>query len=300
MNLIGQYTNGNYEVKLYEDGTKIRETEDDNFIPEFPECMDVKITNYCDMGCKYCHENSTTEGLHGDIMNPEFINTLKPHTELALGGGNPLAHPDIIPFLEKLKERNLIANMTVNQYHFEKDIEKIKHIMDNDLIKGLGVSLMNPTESFLDEISNYPNAVIHVINGILTEDNMKALYKRDLKILILGYKMFRRGNDFYSQTVEDNKTMLYNNLAKLAINVKVVSFDNLAIKQLEVKRLMPQSTWDEFYMGDDGRYTMYVDLVEEKFAPNSTSVDRWDLFNDIIPMFKYVNDFKDKLEKDVE
>ena len=35
-NLLAQYKNGNYEVKLYSDGTKIKQTSDDYFQAEFP------------------------------------------------------------------------------------------------------------------------------------------------------------------------------------------------------------------------------------------------------------------------
>lgn len=70
MKLLGIYKNGNYRVRIYDDGTKVRETIDPNdnkFIAEFPESIDLKITNRCDMGCKMCHENSTIDGAHGDI-----------------------------------------------------------------------------------------------------------------------------------------------------------------------------------------------------------------------------------------
>ena len=103
-NLLGEYNNGNYFIKIFSDGTKIRETDEDVFISSFPECIDLKITNCCDLGCKYCHEDSNINGKHGDILNAEFINTIKPYTEIACGGGNALSHPDLIPFLIKLKE----------------------------------------------------------------------------------------------------------------------------------------------------------------------------------------------------
>ena len=45
MNLIGFYKNGNFTTKIFSDGTKIRETEDNEFIPAFAENMDIKITN---------------------------------------------------------------------------------------------------------------------------------------------------------------------------------------------------------------------------------------------------------------
>ena len=57
MELLGIYKNGNFTTKIFNDGTKVRETEDDEFKAAFAENMDIKISNYCDMGCKFCHEN---------------------------------------------------------------------------------------------------------------------------------------------------------------------------------------------------------------------------------------------------
>ena len=49
MELLGAYKNGNYTTYLMTDGTKIRKTNDDEFVPAYAENMDVKISNYCDM-----------------------------------------------------------------------------------------------------------------------------------------------------------------------------------------------------------------------------------------------------------
>lgn len=292
MKILGEYINGNYTIKIYEDGTKIRETNDDVFISSFPECIDLKITNKCDMGCLYCHEDSNMSGEHGDALNTEFINTLKPYTELALGGGNVLFHPNLVEFLEMLKSKHIIANITVNQSHFINQQDLVKYLIDNDLIKGLGVSLISPTDEFVELIKQYPNAVIHVINGIVSLEELKKLYNNKLKILILGYKEFRRGESYYSQEVEDNKKTIYNNVCDIAKGFKVVSFDNLAIRQLELKRIFSDREWNEFYMGDDGQFTMYIDLVKRHFANNSTSITRYDLLDDIEDMFKVIKNTK--------
>jgi len=185
MNLLGIYKNGNMRTRIFSDGTKIRETEDDEFIPEFAENMDIKISNYCDMDCKFCHEGSTKNGKHGDILNQRFIETLHPYQEVALGGGDATSHPDLVPFLHKLKDRKVIVNMTVNQRHFEQKQELIKKLVDEKLIYGLGVSLVNPTDEFISLIQQYPNAVIHVINGILKPSDVEILSDKNLKILIL-------------------------------------------------------------------------------------------------------------------
>lgn len=291
--LIGRVKNGNYFMELWSDGTKVRHNNLDYFEPSTIESMDLKITNRCNMGCSFCHEDSSPSGKHGDILNMPFIDTLLPYTEIAIGGGNPLTHPDLVPFLEKLKERKLIANITFNQYHFMDNIDFIQELVDKKLVYGIGVSMMYASDKFVECVSKFPNAVIHIINGIVSIDDLKMLANHNLKILILGYKEFRRGKQMYSRqsTVIDNmKSALYNTLPSIIDDewFDVVSFDNLAIKQLEPKRLMSEEQWDRFYMGDDGSFTMYVDAVERKFAKSSTSTERYDLLDDIKPMFDKV------------
>lgn len=291
MKEIGNYRNGNYNVKIFDDGTKIRYSKEDEFKAKFPECMDIKITNYCDRNCKMCHENSTIEGKHGDILNVNFINTLNPYTEIALGGGNPLSHPDLVQFLKICRSKRIIVNMTVNQIHFMNNLNFIDILIERKLIHGLGVSLVNATDDFFNELNKRNNTVLHIINGLINEETLNKLYNKNLKILILGYKQFRRGVDLYNKDfieIETNKLMLYNNLKTLIEKSKVVSFDNLAIEQLKVKRLMSEEEWNEFYMGDDGKFTMYIDLVNKQFAKCSISTQRYDLLDNINDMFEVV------------
>jgi len=295
INLLGQYINGNYNVSIYSDGTKVRETlvpEDTSFISEFPECMDVKITNQCDMGCPYCHENSTVDGLHGELLSNQFVDTLKPYTEIAIGGGNPLSHPQLAEFLILLKSRNIIANITVNQTHFMKDTTFIDNLISMDLVKGIGVSFTHYDESFIELAQQYPNLVLHVINGVVNYSDLENMFGKNLKLLILGYKEIRRGINYHSQQVEDNKQIIYDNICKIVNGFKVTSFDNLAIKQLELKRIFTRNNWDEFYMGDDGQYTMYIDLVKQEFARSSISQTRYNLTDNIVDMFNMVKSEK--------
>lgn len=293
MELLGRYKNGNFHVAIFDDGSKIRETNDDEFVPDFAENMDIKICNVCDVLCPFCHEGSTKNGKLGDILNEKFIDTLHSYQEVAIGGGDVTSHPDLIPFLQKLKEKKVIANITVNQVHFERKQELIKKLVDEKLIYGLGVSLVNPTDHFLKLTKQYPNAVIHVINGILSESDVEKLQNNDLKMLILGYKHLRRGNEYFEadQTeVENKQRWLYENLESLVDKFKVVSFDNLAIEQLQVKRLLSQEEWDKFYMGDDSEFTYYIDMVERRFAKSSTAPmdQRHDLLDSTDDMFNKI------------
>jgi len=57
---------------------------------------------------------------------------------------------------------------------------------------------------------------------------------------------------------------------------------------LDIRRLFTSEQWEEFYMGDDGDFTMYIDLVKGEFAKNSTSLKRYKLLNTIEEMFEVV------------
>lgn len=288
MELLGVTQNGNYTLKFLSDGTKIRYTEDDEFIPDRPESMDIKITNKCNMGCKYCHEASTPDGAHGEILNVNFINNMKPFTELAIGGGNVLEHPDLVPFLELCKEKKLIANMTVNQEHFMQNKEFLAKLCSEKLVYGLGVSLVYPTEEFIEAVKEFPNAVVHVIAGVVNKTILSRLYDKGLKLLILGYKQFRKGKTYYKSSVDTQVRIdcginwLKENIVDVIKRFEVVSFDNLAIKQLDIQSIMDDKSWIEFYMGTDGQFTMYVDAVNKQFATSSTSKKRYDYTDETI------------------
>ena len=43
--ILHSYINGNTTVTIYDDGTKVRETEDDDFLPVFPENIEPHITS---------------------------------------------------------------------------------------------------------------------------------------------------------------------------------------------------------------------------------------------------------------
>lgn len=296
----GHYINGNYEVAIdLSNGTKIKYNKEDKFIPSTIDNFDYKITSQCDILCPYCFECATLDGKHGDIMNQKFIDTLHPYTEIAIGGGNPLYHHDLFPFLEKCKRLKLIPSITINQIHFERQQELVKELVDKKLIYGLGISLVDPNQKFIELVQKYSNAVIHIINGVVTEDQLNALMNHNLKILILGYKEVGKGKNLYkyaNKTIEDRKFILQSSLKFILKSnaFAAVSFDNRALKQLDVKSLIPKEQWDLHFMGDDGidgDYTsasMFIDGVKEEFTINSCSSDRYPLMDSIEDMYKFL------------
>ena len=283
-NLIASYKNGNYNVELYDDGTKVRFGEVDDFIPSFPENIDVCITKRCDGGCPYCYEGCTVDGKHGDIGTfdcygqyhlPHWMETLKPGTELALNA-NDMSHPNLKWCLEELHRKGIVTNMTINQRHLHQNMDVLVNWQNNGWINGIGISLSNSNdEKLYTNLAKLKNVVIHVIAGIFTIEDLMNLQAISPKLLILGYKNIGRGTDYKAsraELIDSNIAMLKVNLPIMKQYFSVLSFDNLAIEQLDVKNSLffgNEEKWSTFYMGDDGGFTMYIDTVNGKYSKNS-------------------------------
>lgn len=273
---IGSYFNGSWFVEIFDDGTKTRSLGDDKTdYVEFPESVDLKITDNCDAGCPYCHETSTRQGVHADIKTIErLIKDLPPDVEIALGGGNPLAHPEIESILEILKNNRLITNMTVNEFHLEdpENHAKIAKWRAKRWIYGLGISLSRKYNYDIIKPLINDNTIFHVIAGIHSLEEIDSIPIKS-KILILGYKTYGLGHKF--SLINDD---VHNKIGRLKyflslLNGRHLCFDTLAIQQLNVKNRLPEKTWNERFLGEDGTLSMYIDAVTDTWAISS-SLDR--------------------------
>lgn len=282
--IIGQYQNGNYTVYLFNDGTKIRYTEDDEFKPVFPESIDVTCTTSCSMGCQQCYLNCLPNGKHWDYSSIQpLFDTLHPYTELAINGNDFDDIPGLDAFLIHMKQKHILVNAT---FHFEQYISLVNRLRDyqeNNMLHGIGVSVNKLYEiGKLKSLIWCKDVVIHTINGFFNEDIYYALKdsydssSKKIKLLILGYKDKGRGKLFkhlYPDDVAKNMKWLNDNIQMIMNDeqFEVVSFDNLALEQLDIQHKVSAEIWETHYMGDDGKFTMYFDAVNMTYAMNSMS-----------------------------
>jgi hypothetical protein len=282
--LLHTYQNGNVTVTLYEDGTKVREWPDgESPRVTHPESCDLKITQYCDLDsiCVYCHEMSNKQGKHGDLdLVAKIWETQYPGTELAIGGGNPLAHPGIESFLRTVTSRGIIPNVTMNMLHMKKFGPTIKRFQEDRLLYGLGISYRGGDGfKFLPDDIDYSNVVFHMILGVHSLGDCMQVIKwcraRDIKpkILLLGYKTYGKGKDYYNPELQKELDRWKGfSLQRLFLFEGVtISFDNLAITQLDLQKQVPREDWELLYQGEDGSHTFYVDAVKGEVARTSTS-----------------------------
>lgn len=238
-----------------------------------------------------CHEQSNRQGKHGDLDVLAKIWESQPAgTEMAIGGGNPLAHPDLEKFLEKISAQGIIANVTVNMLHMRKFEAMIDRFQKKKLIYGLGISYRRESKlEALPTCIDYSNVVFHMIMGVHDlEDCEKVIAfcrSRNIqpKLLLLGYKQFGNGIGHYSpelqKVLDDWKLFYLRNLFENNGRI-TVSFDNLAIEQLDLQNQMKKEDFDTFYMGNDGASTCYFDAVTGVIARTSTSNTRFPISAD--------------------
>ena len=93
----------------------------------WPELADVSISNYCTNGCKYCYKSSDEKGRFMSLEEYEFVlNQLTSEKygsifQVALGGGEPLLHPQFKEILEVTAKRSIVPNYTTCGRFFNQE-----------------------------------------------------------------------------------------------------------------------------------------------------------------------------------
>lgn len=268
------YQNGNSTIQLFEDGTRTIQFEDTLQL-DYPLNIDIRVSTQCDFGynpktgkafCDFCHESARTDGKECDYKDLQNkLIGLPKGIELAIGANN--VSVDLCGFIWWCKEQGYIVNLTINQGHVFRDEVTLKSLIKNELIKGLGISYRSSLKWKIPQsILEYPNTVVHVIAGIDgIEDVMSLREKGVKKILVLGEKDFGFNRGKVNLTTRNHKEWFWW-ISKTFSIFDVVSFDNLALEQLNMRRFFTDKNWETF---NNGEHSFYINAVQGYFAPSS-------------------------------
>lgn len=280
------YTNGNFYTCMFGDGTRIIMSQEDVLIPEFPLSIDLKITDKCKNGCPYCYESSTPDGEDADEGIIGLLKALPPYVEVTLGGGNPLESGLL---KQILAECNLNISFTINQADLDSLMsdEWFKELTENhglpeyswqtDLkatVTAIGISVSHVDNVLIEKLKKLDeqiHVVVHAAAGVITMRELKKLYDHDLRLLILGYKSCGRGAEYISRNVKRRIRTLSEHIDEMRRHFRITAFDNLALRQLNVKRLVSENGWEKLYQGEEGELSMYIDGVKGEFTASSYS-----------------------------
>ena len=286
--MIAQYQNGNAIVKLFSDGTRHIEY-DDVLQLDAPLNIDIRVSTKCAFGaksdgtpgfCGFCHESAKQNGSECDYLYlRDKLYDLPSGVELAIGAN--MLTDNLFEFLFWAKMEGFICNVTINQGHIRRDYDLIKKAIDIGIVNGLGISYRSGLKFDVpQEILDYPNTVFHVIAGIDTFAEIEALPAKGVKkILILGYKTFGYGVNYFNSKTDDvtkNIKQWIWWVHKLFNKFDVVSFDNLALEQLKINRFFTNQNWSIF---NQGEHSFYINAVDGYYSPSSRNADKTDWNN---------------------
>lgn len=106
---------------------------DDPIWAPVPELADISISNHCSKGCSYCYRKSVKnnefmpleqyERVLDALNHPKYGNVF----QVALGGGEPLEHPQFVQIIEATLKREIVPNFTTNGMFLTEDICKVIH-----------------------------------------------------------------------------------------------------------------------------------------------------------------------------
>jgi len=189
------YLNGNYFV-FYDNSEKIykrclRINED--LIADFPDSIDLKITNKCSHNCPYCHENSTCDGSSFNFDHTIDILKQLPKVpiEIAIGGGNVLDIPgDTLKLINWCNDYGFKTRITINQ----KDLGKFNiKVPKEEVIKNTN---LNEEQLIIQNISDNVGGVgISLVPELLPKIKEDYFLGDSYRLDILCNKLYDNVDD---------------------------------------------------------------------------------------------------------
>lgn len=279
-------TNGAWTLFNRNTGTKIRMSFGDgvnggSVAPtkaHAPELVDLKITNWCGAGCEFCYQDSTPTGVHGDrdfiYSVLRALGTMRVF-EVAIGGGEPTAHPDFVEILRMCRYHGMVPNFTTKARAWLHDHKRRLAILEHTGAFAFSID----TADDLADIASARDAygisgskvncqlVMGTVNEYEFEEILEHAASRSMRLTLLGYKTNGRGSQVkpqdYSRWVEIFKTVLDRSRfgLKLGIDTALAQDSGPALEALGVP------SW--CYEVKEGAFSMYIDAVTRKTGPSS-------------------------------
>ncbi|MBT5305187.1 MAG: radical SAM protein [Candidatus Scalindua sp.] len=164
---IRRHINNYNFIASQETGMTFRwgETFDDNpLYAPVPELADISISNHCTKKCSFCYRDSNPNNSFISVSDYKYILDSLNHPlygnvfQVAIGGGEPLEHPDFLELIRLTREYNIVPNFTTNGEHLSDEIA--------DVIK----SEIGAVAVSVIDFNNFPNTEIGILikNGIRT------------------------------------------------------------------------------------------------------------------------------------
>lgn len=129
----------------------------------------LEITNTCNMSCSFCIKNSRKSQIMKIDNFKKIIKEIKEYTNNIYLHvlGEPTSHPNIIEFLNILKENNLYANITTNGTLLNENLITSSLRKISISLHSLEQGSINANKEYLEKVYNFVTKASD--NGIICE-----------------------------------------------------------------------------------------------------------------------------------
>ena len=243
-----------------------------------PELIDLKITDYCNMGCPYCYQGSSDNGAHAKsyeiLLLAQALKELKVF-EVAIGGGEPTLHPNFVWILEHFRENGIVPNFTTNNLEWLRNPKLSRDIMN--LAGAIGFSADDPekirTFRTLLDYNGFQDAMvnIHAVLGVVSDYSLYGLFSAasecHFDVTLLKYKNVGRGKNFKPQNYS-RWLRCVSDFIKSKEHYLRIGIDTPLAEEYK-EGLQKAEIPDYMYETKEGKFSCYIDAVEKKIGPSS-------------------------------
>lgn len=258
-----------------------------------PELVDVKITDFCGYGCTFCYQGSTKAGQHAPLDRIEAIfEDLSGMGvfEIAIGGGEPAHHPQFADIIRAGSSRGLSVNFTAYGLDWTKNDAILDALRAQNRGTGVGISvhgekdivkITRAREAMRDARVYGVDIIAQTVIGATPTATIMSLIaecsKEQIPLLLLGYKETGRGASYQRKRIsreevrdilmsaqhETQKVGKYGNLTDFHLSVDTAFLDAWGdvLDELGIPTTLRTSP--------EGKFSMYVDAVEDTVGPSS-------------------------------
>lgn len=255
-----------------------------------PELVDLKITDNCNYNCKFCYQSSTKEGKHADFENIKKVISILSNSktmEIAIGGGEPTNHPDLLEILQEIRKKNMLACFTTKNFklHERPDFEEIIKTANSIAFSCNSFSEIEKVKIIIDycrdkswyfEYSNVAKIYIQIIPELMTDklfnDSMEYIGSEmyNIPVTLLGYKDFGFGENYKPNNRFSTPDWI--DVVKHHSKENYVRFgiDSVLVSKWE-DELIERGVDPMALVGKEGKFSCYLDAVKMSIHKSSFS-----------------------------
>jgi hypothetical protein len=256
-----------------------------------PELVDLKITEYCSKNCAYCLDDSSPGGKHAELWNLSHLVQFLGEWgvfEVAIGGGEPTAHPEFCSILEELSNAGIVVNFSTGSLDWFDNIHLCRAV--SEYVSGVAYSIqsaqdiqnwMDHIAEFKEKVGAFPQKYVHYILGLFPISNavdvLRVALEQDLSVVLLAPKSLGRGQDYPWHDIKNWTTILNSESAKKLMFRNQLAVDSILASQIQNGEIDPRT-----YEQGDGRFTLFIDAVNSRMAASSYSKETHPYKEDLI------------------